>query len=131
MAGMTNRHSRLSKRILACLHRRDRLHRSRRRFYIGKPEAAQRAQPIVMTTLAMGAGMLPIALKIGADAVFTANRRLLLRANGIYLIVASIAGLAAARHSRDLLRQRAGGADHRQRPGTQGRSAARVKPGCR
>jgi multidrug efflux pump subunit AcrB len=33
---------------------------------------SKRAQPIVMTTLAMGAGMLPIALKIGADADFRA-----------------------------------------------------------
>jgi multidrug efflux pump subunit AcrB len=32
----------------------------------------KRAQPIVMTTVAMGAGMLPIALKIGADADFRA-----------------------------------------------------------
>jgi len=32
----------------------------------------ERAQPIVMTTVAMGAGMLPIALKIGADADFRA-----------------------------------------------------------
>jgi HAE1 family hydrophobic/amphiphilic exporter-1 len=33
---------------------------------------SKRARPIVMTTLAMGAGMLPIALKIGADADFRA-----------------------------------------------------------
>ena len=33
---------------------------------------SKRAQPIVMTTVAMGAGMLPIALKIGADADFRA-----------------------------------------------------------
>jgi HAE1 family hydrophobic/amphiphilic exporter-1 len=33
---------------------------------------SKRAQPIIMTTLAMGAGMLPIALKIGADADFRA-----------------------------------------------------------
>jgi multidrug efflux pump subunit AcrB len=33
---------------------------------------AKRARPIVMTTVAMGAGMLPIALKIGADADFRA-----------------------------------------------------------
>lgn len=32
----------------------------------------KRARPIVMTTVAMGAGMLPIALKIGADADFRA-----------------------------------------------------------
>ena len=32
----------------------------------------KRAQPIIMTTVAMGAGMLPIALKIGADADFRA-----------------------------------------------------------
>jgi len=32
----------------------------------------KRAQPIVMTTVAMGAGMLPIALRIGADADFRA-----------------------------------------------------------
>jgi len=34
--------------------------------------SSKRAQPIVMTTVAMGAGMLPIALKIGADADFRA-----------------------------------------------------------
>jgi HAE1 family hydrophobic/amphiphilic exporter-1 len=34
--------------------------------------ARKRARPIVMTTLAMGAGMLPIALGIGADAEFRA-----------------------------------------------------------
>jgi multidrug efflux pump subunit AcrB len=33
---------------------------------------AKRARPILMTTVAMGAGMLPIALKIGADADFRA-----------------------------------------------------------
>lgn len=33
---------------------------------------SKRAQPIIMTTVAMGAGMLPIALKIGADADFRA-----------------------------------------------------------
>jgi multidrug efflux pump subunit AcrB len=33
---------------------------------------SKRARPIVMTTVAMGAGMLPIALKIGADADFRA-----------------------------------------------------------
>jgi multidrug efflux pump subunit AcrB len=33
---------------------------------------SKRAQPILMTTVAMGAGMLPIALKIGADADFRA-----------------------------------------------------------
>ena len=33
---------------------------------------SKRAQPIVMTTIAMGAGMLPIALRIGADADFRA-----------------------------------------------------------
>ena len=33
---------------------------------------SKRVQPIVMTTVAMGAGMLPIALKIGADADFRA-----------------------------------------------------------
>jgi multidrug efflux pump subunit AcrB len=33
---------------------------------------AKRAQPIVMTTIAMGAGMLPIALGIGADSAFRA-----------------------------------------------------------
>jgi multidrug efflux pump subunit AcrB len=32
----------------------------------------KRAQPIIMTTVAMGAGMLPIALRIGADADFRA-----------------------------------------------------------
>jgi multidrug efflux pump subunit AcrB len=32
----------------------------------------KRARPILMTTVAMGAGMLPIALKIGADADFRA-----------------------------------------------------------
>ncbi|MBW4490923.1 MAG: efflux RND transporter permease subunit [Trichocoleus desertorum ATA4-8-CV12] len=32
----------------------------------------KRAQPIIMTTVAMGAGMLPIALKFGADADFRA-----------------------------------------------------------
>jgi multidrug efflux pump subunit AcrB len=32
----------------------------------------KRARPIVMTTVAMGAGMLPIALRIGADADFRA-----------------------------------------------------------
>ncbi len=34
--------------------------------------ARKRARPIVMTTVAMGAGMLPIALGIGADAEFRA-----------------------------------------------------------
>ena len=34
--------------------------------------ARKRARPIVMTTIAMGAGMLPIALGIGADAEFRA-----------------------------------------------------------
>jgi len=33
---------------------------------------SKRARPILMTTVAMGAGMLPIALKIGADADFRA-----------------------------------------------------------
>jgi hydrophobic/amphiphilic exporter-1 (mainly G- bacteria), HAE1 family len=33
---------------------------------------SKRARPILMTTIAMGAGMLPIALKIGADADFRA-----------------------------------------------------------
>ncbi len=33
---------------------------------------SKRARPIIMTTVAMGAGMLPIALKIGADADFRA-----------------------------------------------------------
>jgi len=33
----------------------------------------KRAQPIIMTTVAMGAGMLPIALKIGADAELPRN----------------------------------------------------------
>jgi len=33
---------------------------------------SKRAQPIIMTTVAMGAGMLPIALKVGADADFRA-----------------------------------------------------------
>jgi HAE1 family hydrophobic/amphiphilic exporter-1 len=33
---------------------------------------SKRAQPILMTTVAMGAGMLPIALRIGADADFRA-----------------------------------------------------------
>jgi hydrophobe/amphiphile efflux-1 (HAE1) family protein len=33
---------------------------------------AKRAQPVVMTSLAMGAGMLPIALGLGADASFRA-----------------------------------------------------------
>ena len=34
--------------------------------------ARKRARPIVMTTLAMGAGMMPLALGIGADAEFRA-----------------------------------------------------------
>lgn len=34
--------------------------------------ARKRARPIVMTTVAMGAGMMPIALGIGADAEFRA-----------------------------------------------------------
>jgi HAE1 family hydrophobic/amphiphilic exporter-1 len=33
---------------------------------------SKRARPILMTTVAMGAGMLPIALRIGADADFRA-----------------------------------------------------------
>jgi multidrug efflux pump subunit AcrB len=35
--------------------------------------AHKRAKPIVMTTIAMTAGMLPIALGIGADAEFRQN----------------------------------------------------------
>ncbi|WP_108659641.1 efflux RND transporter permease subunit [Acuticoccus kandeliae] len=35
--------------------------------------AGKRARPIVMTTVAMGAGMLPLALGIGADAEFRAS----------------------------------------------------------
>jgi multidrug efflux pump subunit AcrB len=44
--------------------------RSRREALIDA--CSKRAQPIIMTTVAMGAGMLPIALKIGADADFRA-----------------------------------------------------------
>jgi multidrug efflux pump subunit AcrB len=44
--------------------------RSRREAMIDA--CSKRAQPILMTTVAMGAGMLPIALRIGADADFRA-----------------------------------------------------------
>lgn len=35
--------------------------------------ARKRARPIIMTTVAMGAGMLPLALGIGADAEFRSS----------------------------------------------------------
>lgn len=48
---------------------------ARRDLGLGRTEAIvdacrKRARPIVMTTLAMGAGMLPIALGIGVDPSF-------------------------------------------------------------
>lgn len=51
--------------------------RARREHGVSRRDALidacrKRAQPIVMTTVAMGAGMLPIALGIGADAAFRA-----------------------------------------------------------
>jgi multidrug efflux pump subunit AcrB len=42
------------------------------RFDAVMDACAKRAQPVVMTSLAMGAGMLPIALGFGADASFRA-----------------------------------------------------------
>lgn len=50
---------------------------ARRERNMSRPDALvdachKRARPIVMTTLAMGAGMLPIALGIGVDPSFRA-----------------------------------------------------------
>ena len=81
--------------------------------------AHKRARPIIMTTVAMGAGMLPIAIGLGADVEFrqpmaiaviggliTSTFLSLLYIPAIFTIVDDIAGFFARRMSKMFASQR-------------------------
>jgi HAE1 family hydrophobic/amphiphilic exporter-1 len=71
--------------------------------------ARKRARPIVMTTVAMGAGMLPIALGVGADAEFRAPVAIAVIGGLLSSTVLSLVYVPVVYTFMDGLQRRAGG----------------------
>ena len=71
--------------------------------------ARKRARPIVMTTVAMGAGMLPIALGIGADAEFRAPMAIAVIGGLLSSTVLSLVYVPVVYTFMDGLQRRTGG----------------------